>query len=127
MIEEYPQSEGAYVRDTTKTGEANLTARCPISLAIRQIVGCAEKRAGICLCGPNESFEIESHFPDDHRLVKRTRENRRQFCFGFVVRLFKDCRVIVSNSTRLISDLGMKIACHNKLFEICNIRKCFCK
>ena len=96
----------------TETGEANLTARRPISLAIRQIVGCAENELA-CLCGPNESFEIESHFPNDHPLVKRTRENRRQFCFSFVCS-FKDCRVIFSNSTGLTSNSD-RIKISNKL------------
>lgn len=44
------QKGGAYegARDTTENGEANLTARCPISLATRQIVGCSARgeRAG---------------------------------------------------------------------------------
>lgn len=86
-IRETHTKEGA--RDTTENGEANLTARCPISLATRQIVGCSlvrGERTGwhlLCLCGPYESSETESHFPDDHRLVKRTRENLRQFCLDF--------------------------------------------
>lgn len=59
MIEEYPQPEGAYVRDTTKTGEANLTARCPISLAIRQIVGCAENELASAFVGRTKASKLK--------------------------------------------------------------------
>lgn len=53
------QSEGAYARDTTETGEANLTARCPISLAIRQIVGCAENELASAFVGRTKASKLK--------------------------------------------------------------------
>lgn len=53
------QPEGAYARDTTETGEANLTARCPISLAIRQIVGCAENELASAFVGRTKASKLK--------------------------------------------------------------------